>query len=85
MPPERFCVGITRDTLRDDGTPIFDPLALRMFDNPQCEWEFIAENVKELTAAHAARYDALGVLNPRVRWRYGCLTPRRRWPAPGAG
>ena len=66
MPPERFCVGITRDTLRDDRTPIFDPLALRMFDNPQCEWEFIAENVKELTAAHAARYDALGVLNPRV-------------------
>ena len=66
MPPERFRVGITRDTLRDDGTSIFDPQALRMFDNPQCEWEFIAENVKELTAAHAARYDALGVLNPRV-------------------
>ena len=66
MPPENFRVGITRDTLRDDGTPIFDPQALRLFDNPQCEWEFIPENVKELTAAHAARYDALGVLNPRV-------------------
>jgi len=61
-----FRIGITRDTLRDDGTPIFDPRALQMFDNPQFDWEFIAENVKELTAAHAARYDAFGVLNPRV-------------------
>jgi phosphoglycerate dehydrogenase-like enzyme len=66
MPPEIFRVGITRDTLRADGTSIFDPLALGVFDDPRYEWEFLADNVKELTAAHAARYDALGVLNPRV-------------------
>ena len=66
MPFEKLRVGITRDTLRDDGKPIFDPQALRMFDTPQFEWEFIPENVKELTAAHAAAYDALCVLNPRV-------------------
>ena len=61
-----FRIGITRDTLREDGTSIFDPRALRLFDTPRFEWEFIADNVKELTAAHAARYDALCVLNPRV-------------------
>ncbi len=66
MALEKFRVGITRDTLREDGTPIFDPRALQMFEQPGIEWEFIADTVKELTAAHAARYDALCVLNPRV-------------------
>jgi D-3-phosphoglycerate dehydrogenase len=61
-----FRIGITRDTLRDDGTSIFDRRALRLFDTPRVEWEFIADNVRELTAAHAAQYDALCVLNPRV-------------------
>ncbi|MDA1307838.1 MAG: NAD(P)-dependent oxidoreductase [Acidobacteria bacterium] len=66
MPPETFRVGITRDTLRADGTSIFAPAALQVFDDPRYEWEFLDDNPKELTAAHAARYDALGVLNPRV-------------------
>ena len=61
-----FRIGITRDTLRDDGTPIFDPRALEIFDAAHLEWEFIPENVRELTAAHGASYDALCVLNPRV-------------------
>jgi phosphoglycerate dehydrogenase-like enzyme len=66
MAPEKFRIGITRDTLRADGTSIFDKRALQLLDDPQYEWEFIAENVKELTAAHAANYDAVCVLNPRV-------------------
>ncbi len=66
MPPEIFRVGITRDTLRADGTSIFDPAALQVFDDPRYECEFLEDNTKELTAAHAARYDALGVLNPHV-------------------
>jgi D-3-phosphoglycerate dehydrogenase len=66
MAPENFRIGITRDTLREDGTSIFDRRALQLFADPRFEWEFIAENVKELTATHAARYDALCVLNPRV-------------------
>ena len=66
MALENFRIGITRDTLREDGTSIFDARALQVFTDPQFEWEFIADNVKELTAAHAARYDALCVLNPRV-------------------
>jgi phosphoglycerate dehydrogenase-like enzyme len=61
-----FNVGITRDTLRADGTSIFDKRALQIFDDAGLAWEFIPDNVKELTAAHGARYDALCVLNPKV-------------------
>jgi D-3-phosphoglycerate dehydrogenase len=61
-----FKVGITRDTLRADGTSIFDQRALRIFDEAKLQWEFIPDNVKELTAAHGAEYDALCVLNPKV-------------------
>ena len=61
-----FRVGITRDTLRADGTSIFDQRALRIFDEATLPWEFIPDNVKELTAAHGAQYDALCVLNPKV-------------------
>lgn len=61
-----FRIGITRDTLREDGTSIFDPRALEIFDREHLQWEFLHENVRELTAVHAAAYDALCVLNPRV-------------------
>src|SRR5678816_2399597 len=59
-------VGITRDTLRADGTSIFDKAALRIFDDAKLQWEFLPDDVKELTAAHGAKYDALCVLNPKV-------------------
>ena len=61
-----FRVGITRDTLRADGTSIFDKDALTLLDAAGLQWEFIPDDVKELTAAHGATYDALCVLNPRV-------------------
>ena len=61
-----FRVGITRDTLRADGTSIFDPAALTILERAGLSWEFIADDVRELTAAHAAMYDAFCVLNPRV-------------------
>jgi D-3-phosphoglycerate dehydrogenase len=63
---ELFRIGITRDALREDGTSIFDARALEMFSRQEFEWEFLGDSVKELTAAHAARYDALCVLNPCV-------------------
>lgn len=66
MPFETFRIGITRDTLRGDGQPIFDLRALRTFEQPPYAWEFIPDDVTELTPAHAARYDALCVLRPRV-------------------
>ncbi len=66
MAVQKFRVGITRDALRDDGKTVFDAAALKVLDDPIIEWEFIPENVKELTAAHAAAYDALCVLMPRT-------------------
>src|SRR6266550_933064 len=61
-----FRIGITRDVVRADGTSIFDKRALQIFDEAKLPWEFIADNVKELTAAHGAQYDALCVFNPKV-------------------
>jgi D-3-phosphoglycerate dehydrogenase len=66
MSSSQFRIGITRDMLREDGTTVFDARALRILDEAQLEWEFVSENVKELTAEHAARYDAVCVLRPRV-------------------
>jgi len=66
MAPHTFRIGITRDTLREDGSSIFDRRALEIFSDPRFEWEFLPESVKELTAAHAAAYDALCVLNPKL-------------------
>jgi phosphoglycerate dehydrogenase-like enzyme len=66
MAVQKFRVGITRDALRDDGKTVFDAAALKVLDDPIIEWEFIPENVKELSAAHAAAYDALCVLMPRT-------------------
>jgi len=66
MSSDKFRVGITRDNLRADGTPIFDERALDLLKDAQFEWEFLPDNVKELTAEHAQRYDALCVLNPKV-------------------
>jgi len=62
MATDTFRVGITRDNLRADGTPIFDERAFDLLKDPRFEWEFLADDVKELTAAHAQRYDALCVL-----------------------
>ena len=61
-----FKVGITRDTQRADGTSIFDPAALEIFRQAGLDAEFLADDVKEVTAAQAAQYDALCVFNPKV-------------------
>jgi phosphoglycerate dehydrogenase-like enzyme len=67
MASTKFRVGITRDNLGPDGSPVFDPVALKVLENePGIEWEFLPENVKELTAAHAAAYDGICVLAPKT-------------------
>src|SRR3954471_6184604 len=66
MATDKFRIGITRDNLRADGTPIFDERAFDLLKDPRFEWEFLPDNVKELTPEHAQRYDALAVLNPKV-------------------
>ena len=59
---EPFRVGITRDILDSRGEPAFGPKALAILeDAPGIEWEYLPQVVRELTADHAARYDALYV------------------------
>ena len=49
---------------------MFGREALKVFDaEPGIVWEFIEDDVRELTPDHAAQYDALCVLGPRVTAR----------------
>ncbi len=57
-----FRVGITRDVLDSHDEPSFGRAALTILDRaPDVEWEYLPEKVRELSADHAARYDALYV------------------------
>jgi len=57
-----FRVGITRDVLDSRGEPAFGRAVLAILDGaPGVEWEYLPEKVRELSADHAARYDALYV------------------------
>lgn len=62
-----FKVGVTRDLMSPGGRPCFDP---RAFDElktiPGATWEWIEEDVAELTPDIAARYDGLLVALPLV-------------------
>ena len=60
-------VGLTRDILDSRGEPAFGVAALAILDGaPGIEWEYLPEIVGEISADHAARYDALYVNLPRV-------------------
>ena len=62
-----FRIGTTRDLLRADGTPAFLPAAFEELDrNPAIEWEWIPEDVAEITPDIAARYDGIHVNGPLV-------------------
>ena len=49
MAQDKFRVGITRDTMKSDGTPIFDASCLKILDDPRIEWEWLPEIEAELT------------------------------------
>ncbi len=67
MTGERFRVGITGDILDSRGEPAFGRAALAILDDaPNIDWEYIPESVGEISADHAARYDAIYVNMPRV-------------------
>ena len=62
-----FKVGVTRDLMRPDGRPAFEERALDELDrNPAIAWEWIAEEIDEITPEIAARYDGLLAGLPRV-------------------
>ena len=62
-----FRVASTPDLLKGDGTPAFNESAFdELKRNPDIEWEWLPEDVAEITPDIAARYDALHVNTPRV-------------------
>ena len=62
-----FRVGLTRDFLKPDGSLGFGDIGLALLDaEPGVEWEFIAENTRELRADQVRDYDAIIVLSPVV-------------------
>jgi phosphoglycerate dehydrogenase-like enzyme len=63
----RLRVGVTRDILDARGEPAFGSAALDLLDRASAiDWEYLPDTVAEITAEHAARYDALYVNLPRV-------------------
>ncbi len=77
MAQERFRVGITRDNLKSDGTPIFDAASLKLLDDPRIEWEFMPELEAELTPQTAAKYDAVCVMMATVTRKTVSAADRR--------
>ncbi len=62
-----FKVGSTRDLVTASGKPAFNEAAFEELDrNPDIEWEWIPEDLTEITPDIAARYDAIHVNLPRV-------------------
>lgn len=62
-----FKVGVTRDLLRPDGTAAFDAAAFgELAINPDVTWEWLPEDLEEITPDIAAAYDGLHVNIPRV-------------------
>jgi len=62
-----FKVGVTSDILDAKGEPVFGREPLQALDAAKdLEWEWLQKGIREVTAEHAARYDALYVNSPRV-------------------
>jgi len=59
-----FRVGVTSDILDSRGEPAFGREPLQALD--QVRWEWLPKGLREITAEHAAVYDALYVNSPRV-------------------
>ncbi|MEA2598165.1 MAG: hypothetical protein QOF01_4634 [Thermomicrobiales bacterium] len=62
-----FRIGLTRDFLNPDGTLGFGDIGLGLLEGrPEIEYEFLAENSRELGPDQIRGYDGLAVLAPRV-------------------
>ena len=61
-----FRVGVTGDILDSRGEPAFGREPLKALDVPNVEWQWLPRGLREITAEHAAAFDALYVNSPRV-------------------
>ena len=60
-----FRVGVTSDILDSRGEPAFGREPLQALDGV-VKWEWLPRGLREITAGHAAQFDALYVNSPRV-------------------
>jgi len=61
---EKFKVGVTSDILDSRGEPAFGREPLKALEHLQ--WEWLPKGLREITADHAAAFDAIYVNSPRV-------------------
>jgi len=62
-----FKVGVTSDILDAKGEPVFGREPLQALDAAKdLEWEWLPKGIREVTAEHAEKYDALYVNSPKV-------------------
>jgi D-3-phosphoglycerate dehydrogenase len=62
-----FKLGVSRDLRMANGAACFDEAAFDVLsDNPAIRWEWIGEDVTEITPDIAARYDGLHINLPRL-------------------
>jgi phosphoglycerate dehydrogenase-like enzyme len=59
-----FCIGLTRDLMTSSGHPSFGEAALAALAGRP--WEWLPDDIMEITPEIASRYDALCVNSPRV-------------------
>ena len=62
-----FCVGLTRDLLKPDGSPVFPDLDLSALDEAvEVEWDYLGEGGPEVRPDLIVGRDALVVLAPKI-------------------
>src|SRR5918992_1396763 len=66
MQDDAFCVGVTRDLLRPDGSLVFAPIGLETLDRPGLARSFLDEDRRELTPDQLGGLDALFHFSPAV-------------------
>jgi D-3-phosphoglycerate dehydrogenase len=64
--PDAFRLGVTSDILDARGEPAFGREPLNALGVPNLLWEWLPKGLREISADHAAAYDALYVNSPRV-------------------
>ena len=59
-------MGITADVRQSDGEPIFGTEVLKLLDQPDISWEYMAQPSIDLTPEQAGSYDAICAMVTRV-------------------
>lgn len=73
-----FKIGATRDLAASDGKPCFEEAAFEELKrNPDVTWEWLPDDLMEITPEHLASYDAIHIALPLVtRNSFGNEKPR---------